>query len=206
MNWLDLLIIYFACGAPFAVYRVTRSGVSLSVKTITVSLVNLCGWPVIAVLLVFKSQTLEEYASVRRVALDKIRALIEAELFINTRSTSSIFTFREIYSRFTGLSEAAVLGSSMPAELLKVCDHPTIAIAGAILTRRNRERLQRHKSAARAELLDEVFESEPTDAILDVITSLGTLIEDSSLANDCAAHRIAQTRPSSRAAASVESR
>jgi hypothetical protein len=206
VTWLDLLIIYFSCGAPFAVYRITRSSVPLSVKTITISFVSLFGWPIIAVLLVFKSQTREEYASVRRVALDKIRALIEAELFIDNRSTSSIFTFREIYSRFTGLSEAAVLGSSMPAELLKVCDHPTTAVAGAILTRRNRERLQRHKTAARAEFLDEVFESKPTDALLGVIASLSALMEDPSLSNDCVARRIAQSRPRSGAATLVESR
>jgi hypothetical protein len=106
MNLLDLIIVYFAFGAPFAVFQMTeKSGSSINLTLIIA--VFLC-WPVYAIkLLINRLKGGGVPWNVTRFEhLDRIRREIEDAAKFGP-SPSALFNFRDIFQRFVGLVEAA---------------------------------------------------------------------------------------------------
>jgi hypothetical protein len=149
MTLVDLLIVYLACGAPFAVYQATgRDKQSRFRRLVEVSFVLLF-WPWQAFALVRKA--IVNRLSADEKHLDDIRNSIEARLFPDG-SSSNIFEFRDAFYRFAGLERAShEKPSNGSFEIFKVSNHPNAQLASRILARRNLRRIQNHKVRAEAE-------------------------------------------------------
>ncbi len=186
MKLFDLLIIYFACGAPFGVYQVTTFTRALTVRVAFGSLLRVCLWPVFSTVILthwfFNSpeSTLDRH-------IDSIRTQIEGLVFA-TESMSSIFDFREILYRYTGLSEAsnATETTSATNELFDLSNNEDKELATICLARKNRRRLFFHYSQARAEFVDMISELAAADQevkILALAIELAHFVNDPETAN-----------------------
>lgn len=87
--------------------------------------------------------------------VEQIRSKIE-EIAFSEGTTSSLFEFREVFYRFTGLFEAAY--AAMPkrssSKIFEISGHPDNQLASRCMVRRNRERLLFHQACARNEFVD----------------------------------------------------
>jgi hypothetical protein len=170
VNSLDALIIYLSLGAPFGVYyfvqyRETCAGTTLWVKTLLAFVL----WPAEAVKVVktfhsrkdaaglhFDGEHLLDAREEKRV--DEIKRILE-DLFFVYGSTTSIYTFREIFERYVGLSMALLPQPSKTqpeSEILRLTGHKNVAVGSACLNRRNRSLLLKHQTLARRDLLDKL--------------------------------------------------
>ena len=182
MKLIDLLIIYFACSAPFGVYQATISPRPLTSTAALQFLLRISCWPVFGALVLiewfFRNQQSVKSNFERHTA--SIRSQIESLVFADA-SISSIFDFREILRRYAGLSEAVngAPGSSPGTELFEVSKNEDKELASTCLTRKNRRRLSFHQSLARNEFVDMISEFAAADK--EGARILGLAIE---LAND----------------------
>ena len=155
MNISDLLIIYFAAGAPFGVYRITTLEDSPDTKAMLTVALHICLWPVYTVLFLrdrlLSKQTGDSSANI----IDGIRIEIEQLAFADG-TAAAIFDFREIFNRYAGLSEAA--NAEVPADLLhdffELGSSENKTIASACIARRNREKLAFQQTSTRNEFVD----------------------------------------------------
>lgn len=192
---MDLLIIYFACGAPFGVYQITATNHRLNTQAALRVFLRICFWPV------FAGSTLIQWFSREHSSktdldrrIDGIRTEIENLAFGND-SASSIFDFREILHRYAGLSEAANAGiaSNSADEVFKLSKNGSADIASACLARKNQRKLSFHQSLARDEFVDIISELANADKrILSSAVELANSINDPETANILTA-MIAQT-------------
>ncbi|MFZ1702314.1 MAG: hypothetical protein WBO10_07765 [Pyrinomonadaceae bacterium] len=176
MQFSELIIIYLACGAPFAVHRAT----SMHPPNWFSVAAAFAVWPVSAIDLVighFKRASVDDERFI-----DGIRSRIEAIAF-PTSEIQSVFEFREVYYRFVGLSKAATsnaMTNEMP--LFQLAEHPDPSLASRCLARKNEERLDRHRSAARAEFfaaIEELIEQDAAgDELAGIATELSTHLGD----------------------------
>src|SRR5438309_5513711 len=98
MTWLDLLIVYLACGAPFAVYRIALSDGGAA-ETAFASFRALSIWPYLA----GEAAVSGIRATSRRLQVPTLRgtrADIE-RILLNQGAGERIFEFREIFDRYT---------------------------------------------------------------------------------------------------------
>ncbi len=163
MNIWDFLIIYLACGSPFAVHILVTSNGSISKLSTTFVVVRWTMWPVFAIALLVR--LLGEFADpssrgpgrTEQIALDRARSAMEnSELISN--GTVPLFEFRDSLLRYSGLSLESGISpriESVP-EIFDVSMHPAPLIASACLHRKNRERLRHHQDNARKDFLDMV--------------------------------------------------
>ncbi|HEX3100943.1 MAG TPA: hypothetical protein VHQ01_04075, partial [Pyrinomonadaceae bacterium] len=100
MKLTDLLIIYFACGAPFGVYQITAVQ-SFTERAALHVFLRICLWPVFAGSTLIRWFSTDKHSSGSDLdrQIDEIRAEIENLVFGND-SVSSIFDFREILHRY----------------------------------------------------------------------------------------------------------
>src|SRR4051812_26374925 len=103
MNWLDLTIIYLACGTPFAVYRIALSEFGARETAIRSARAGLL-WPVVGAKTIVKRLKAAS-RSLSRPSLDVVRSEIEAILAADN-SALNRFEFREVFDRYAGLSQA----------------------------------------------------------------------------------------------------
>ena len=115
MNISDLLIIYFAAGAPFGVYRITTLNGSPDAKAMLTVALHICLWPLYTVLFLRDRLLSKQSDDSSANIIDGIRIEIEQLAFADG-TAAAIFDFREIFNRYAGLSEAA--NSEAPADLL----------------------------------------------------------------------------------------
>jgi len=169
----DFAIIYLAFGAPFGVYRAYSSketwyGVSLAI----------IAWPIIAVLLAMS--TARRNSTSIQAELQAVRTELETRLLADS-SPESIFEFREVFDRYTGLTLAA-RESSTPhvSALLELTGHPSPALAGSCIGRSEISKLQRHVSAARCEFASFLSQRRSEDAEL-AVQGLRELLGDTAL-------------------------
>ena len=150
MTWLDLAIIYVACGTPFAVYRLAlteHDAKETSLRSLRAGLL----WPVVGA----KTIITRFYLASRGLngsRLDTIRSEMEAILLAESSSQVYVFEFREMFDRFAGLATAANTHGPPPARALQAIAHTDSSpITEACLHRIQRGKLERHLTAARAE-------------------------------------------------------
>lgn len=171
---IDLLIIYLACGSPFAVYRATRRGDNRSIGKLISVAATLLGWPIEAVR-VLNSARITTTRSRREYEIESVRTRIEALLF-SAESGSDLFDFRETFYRAVGLANAVndIKRETSTHELFRVTNHPSKELASRCLARRNQARLEFHLTSSRtelAEVLSELVTAE-TSARLSELTSM----------------------------------
>lgn len=152
MRISELLIIYLACGAPFAVHRATSTG-RVDWPLFAVALL---AWPFFAVRLIGK-HFLHGQDNNRDLQVEHIRRQIEAIAF-PANEMRFVFEFREIFYRFVGLSQALSSPVGGHAQLFEITGHANASTAARCLARRERARLERHAAAARSDLISAVGE------------------------------------------------
>ena len=167
MNSIDLFIIYFAGGAPFAVYyflqnRSENGDVGFWMRN---SLVFLLWMPFAASLLlqnkryrnVFNPRFFS-FIFVNKSVMGEVlplRKQIESLLPENSLNFS-IFDFRETVERYAGLSLAVqndIHGDS-EREIFRAAKNENVKIGAVCLHRRNRNKLFRHQKEARRDYLE----------------------------------------------------
>jgi hypothetical protein len=185
MKLSDLIIIYLACGSPFGVYQITKRQQDRSATGWVLILSSFLFWPVFAIgLLVDRFVPGKRAADTAANArIECIRSEIERAAF-PSGATASLFEFREVFYRFTGLFEAANIGISTKRsnELFEVIGHSNKALASQCLARRNREKLAYHQMLARNEFVDVIADLAGDKAISEEIGRLSleltTLLDD----------------------------
>ena len=166
MSLSDILIIYFAGGAPFAVYyylqnRHSGAGRPARLKNALVFLF----WIPYAVSLFlrkrkhfgFLKSKFSSRAFIKESDEKKIysrQKQIENLLF-ESDSDVSLFDFREIFERYAGLTLAAENEASGESEreIFRVSKNENVELGAICLRRRNRNKLVRHQTEARRDFL-----------------------------------------------------
>jgi len=156
MNVTDLIIIYLACGSPFGVYQITKRQPARSGVEWLKIVLSFLLWPVyLADLLIGRIFNSRERADEdRRYRIEEIRLDIE-HLAFSGEPISLLFEFREVFSRFTGLSDAVNAPNARSTkEIFAVTDHDNKLLGSRCLDRRNAKRLAFHRALARNEFVD----------------------------------------------------
>jgi len=173
---INLIIIYFACGSPIGVYRITRTARLRSPGQAAAIGVYFVLWPIFVPTILLSSLSGGEAAKIdveRGIA--RIRAEMENIAFSDD-ATVSVFEFREVFGRFTGLT--IMLNhrgaAQVPNELFKIAGHNNLALASACLKRRDRQRLASHQMQARAEFEDLIAKIARFHPHGDVIAAMGS--------------------------------
>ena len=199
MNRIDFLIIYFSCGAPFAVYYFLQN--KSERKTFVSWLLNslvLIFWLPFAVFLLFKNRrvlsdfdflrkTPDISESERQICLSQKRiekVLLESELEI------SIFDFRETAERYAGLTTAAQNepDKNWGQDIFQAANNKKDDLGKICLRRRNRKRLAFHQTEARRDFLQII--KQLTDSISDTETLERSTLAMVALLNDSEAQTI----------------
>jgi hypothetical protein len=172
MTILDILIIYLACGSPFAVRNLMAARGKPTLTNILRSTALALYWPVLipsAIKRVIARQKVSDAQSSDLVysPADSIFAESVALRRSLENEGHTIFgeaelsKFRNCIERYIGIS-AAITGnfdSGPPtrSELFEISGNTDEAVAHACLSRRNRQRLETHQAIARSEFLDAIF-------------------------------------------------
>ncbi|MBK6590457.1 MAG: hypothetical protein IPG22_19415 [Acidobacteria bacterium] len=156
MKLIDLIIIYLACGSPFAVFQATNRQTGQAGVNWTRVLTSFLLWPAAAISLLiskFFSNETRRRAELQD-SLEGLRLEFE-QLVFSGESITLLFEFRETFYRFIGLSEAAdeVQYGKANAEIFEISDHNNKLLASRCLARKNMRRLADHRSAAREEFV-----------------------------------------------------
>lgn len=165
MKISELIIIYLACGAPLGVYFFLQHRRKKEFRTIVLkSFLTVIVWIPYAVRLLHSHLTkklinkdFEEFAAAdarRRQELEKIQNDIWQFAF-KEKVQISIFEFREIFERYSGLTLAAQENEAgmYETEIFSVANHPNKNLAAKCLQRRNRSRLEFHQTLASKDFL-----------------------------------------------------
>ncbi len=166
MSVADFLIIYLACGSPFGVYQITRNDFHRSgaIRLLTVTC-SFLFWPIFGIGLLVGHFTGSKTRSARESARGVLEVRREMEnVFYAGGLTSSLFAFREVFDRFTGLSQASgeIAGNSAIHEIFEITKHPNKVLASRCLSRRNRSKLIFHQARSWKDMSDLMsFETSP---------------------------------------------
>lgn len=167
MNSTDFLIIYFACGAPFAVYyflqnRYDDSTVLFWLKNVLVFLF----WVPFAASLLMQSQGRDGFFDLKALGSffnfnkdSNTEKLFESQkqienILLESDLEISIFDFRETAERYAGLTIAAKSEGDSGREIFRVAKNNNVELGTICLQRRNRSKLLRHQTAARRDFLE----------------------------------------------------
>ena len=164
MNLVDAAIIYFACGAPAAVFHFFDQRGEGRGRKVRQSLLVFLAWPLYLVRLL-REKTLQigsqQYSSgtgspdsVREEKLRRIRSALEREVSLGPEYRSG--RIRDAFERYCGLADAVRESGRNPiveSPIYTVSGHENTELATLCLMRRNRTRLIRHHNSAREELL-----------------------------------------------------
>ncbi len=171
MNFLELSIIYLACGAPFGVYyyfqqRETQQLWQRSPELWAKSFLVMLFWiPFAAKLL--KDLLLRKFSQAANNQISSTNPSNTnsfdnferkfAQLLLEENTEVSIFEFRESFQRYTGLTqEVFTKTQNNPVEInpfFEVTNHENSQLATVCLNRRNRLQLETHHKLARKDFL-----------------------------------------------------
>ncbi len=158
MNYLDLLIIYLACGSPFGVYyyfnnRQYRS--NTLIKSLTVTFVWIpYSLKLLHTKITDKLNNIDDSdATVRLFVLQKNFE----NVLPSNESEISLFEFREIIERYKELTLISLENNGTPAkhekEIYRIYDKQNVELSAICLNRRNHNRLLIHQIQARKDFL-----------------------------------------------------
>ena len=163
MNLTDFFIIYFAAGAPFAVYYFFQRRANLPTpRLLAKTLFVFVCWLPFAVKTLRKSQRRRIFQTVlhgearRESEINRLQKQIERGFSV-ADSPFSIFDLREIFARYIGLTAAVAHetgAGEREKEIFRAADAGHFAVGAICLERRNRLRLIRHQTEARADFVN----------------------------------------------------
>ncbi len=186
MTFIDFAIIYLACGAPLSMHYFfaasRKPAIYFAARIVLVSLF----WPIAAFLLIKGIRT--QLVSGSQIGqndlerrLDTLRLKIERSAF-SDETAASVFEFRELFARYTGLAQAANAKNSAATvnELFKLSSHGQGDIATICLERKAKNRLLDHADAASDDLVKFISASSiySDSTLLSSATSLAELLGD----------------------------
>ncbi len=158
MQFSDLVVIYLALGAPFAVYTIS-DGHEPRMRSLAKGAISGLIWPISGV---------ARFVSGRRTTSDGSPITHEriARLFPGQPPAEALFDLREVIDRYTGLCQASFeIGTSAVDGLEQIGMMRAPAVAKATARRENLERIERHLFNARLDLLSEL-ESLASDTVV----------------------------------------
>jgi hypothetical protein len=165
MNISDLIVIYLAFGAPFAVYKYLQTRSTSRGRKILISVVTLMFWIPTAVRLAYRhfsnayykpAFVSKEFSDAHYFRLDELRETLRTG-FVSSRSSLGMHNIREVIERYSGLSQlvmdepASVDNSYAP--LFDAAGRSNSVNGSGCLIRRNRSRIRRHHTQAREHFL-----------------------------------------------------
>lgn len=194
MELSELIVIYLACGAPFAVHYATSRRPERTVTKLINLVLALLAWPVFAVRLVIERVRYHALAGERRI--EGLRAEIEETAF-PSNDMQSVFEFRETFYRYVGLSRALNEKASeeFGNDLFETVGHPNDILAARCLARKNRSRLERHRNDARLDFLETITEFSAAPANRDRILGLAAALTEQ-IGDRVPLTTLPETRPS----------
>jgi hypothetical protein len=181
---INLIIIYFACGSPIGVYRITRATrLRWPSQAATVG-VYFVLWPIFAPAILRRSLLVGETDIQQAIAI--IRSSLETIAFAGSPAIS-VFEFREVFARYTGLTLALNSGGSAnpSTDLLRVAGHTNVSLAAACVGRRDRKRLKFHQQQARDEFFEIVSAMAGAPKVIEIVglsLRLAALLNDREIA------------------------
>ena len=196
MNWIDFLIIYFSCGASFAVYYFlqTKTGSGTFPWWLSNSLVWFF-WLPFALFLLFKNRRVLSdlnFLDSSSNASESERKIYQSQkriekILLGSQLEISIFDFREIAERYAGLTTAEQNepDKDWGKEIFQAANNEKNELGKICLQRRNRKRLAFHQTEARRDFLRIIRQL--NDSILDRETLERSTLEMVALLNDSAA-------------------
>lgn len=174
MNFIDFLIIYLACGAPFGVYYFFQSRKTLhqnnlwlnSFLTTTVWFpyaIKLLQQAITGKLILRRLNKINQLNTAKKIRIDSIEKEI-AQILLAENTSIPLFDFRETFQRYAGLTIAfqniANLETDLnnEKELFRISGNENVELGAKCLHRRNLNRLKFHQNLARTDII-EIFGS-----------------------------------------------
>lgn len=196
MNWLDLVVIYIACGMPFAVYRFAlseREPTETAVRSLWAALL----WPIDGANAVGR-RLRSASRSLARPRLETIRLEIE-DLIAAEQTHFARFEFREVFDRYAGLARASVAPAKPAAAALsQITGSMSPKTTEACLIRTEQAKIERHVTSAREDLVAYLAISSST-RVFELAATLGQELVDPSITAELSRHSVSgksATRPS----------
>jgi hypothetical protein len=189
MNFIDVLIIYLACGTPFAIYRIALSEHGPRETVVRSTRAGIL-WPMVGAKTVLKKLRMAPRFSGQLLRREMEEALSAALPDLRT------FKFREVFDRYSSLAIATA--SKVDPASVQVFDIAKVRAGAAstnCLARINGRKLDRHLSVARGELMEYVLSSGSAH-VADLAVSLAKEVGDPSLVAELAARGPLRTRRS----------
>lgn len=186
MTFIDLAIIYLACGAPLSMHYFfasnSKATLRFAAKVISVALV----WPVSAFFLIKSvrkpaSGLTSTKHSETEQKLDILRLELEDAAF-SDETASLVFEFRELYARYTGLAQARSRDSVQYSshELFLLSGHTNSELASRCIARKASNHLSIHADAAREEFVDSIaaLSIAAKTGLIQTAASVADLVDD----------------------------
>lgn len=188
MRLSDFIIIYLACGAPFAVQQFLSSRRKTGLRKIGSVVLAFLLWPAYAAIATSKLFAANAHASAQPAGnssakLDSLQCELETAL-LDGPAPLTLFEFRDVFMRYTGL--AANIDqpeiSDGPAEVFAISGSTAPNAAAACFRRKNLAKLNRHFENARADFVETVnsIASEHPDGgrVYDYAAGVASLVGD----------------------------
>ena len=192
MTISDYMIIYLSAGAPFAVLAFLQMPDAPIVRRIVTAAAVMLAWPAAAAIwMVRRFRGLEHpfgFELVDKSRDGKIHGIANSleRSVLSNGSVVSLYEWREIYERYTGLSLAVAEadGNSEDNELFEVAGNKNGKLGTVCLNRRNRNRLIFHHTQARNDFLDALIRAKCDGDALGLALELAALLDDADAAAD----------------------
>jgi len=160
---LDIFVIYLACGAPFAVAAFLKRQTRANFADVLTSFGTVIYWPVLipsAIRRVAYSRSSTMY-SPESAQADSSESRLRTALVAQWSAafgTDGLVAFRGNLERYTALCRE-LQGVSLPAgenELSSIVGHPNPELNALCQVRRNRRKLELHRTYARSEFIESI--------------------------------------------------
>jgi hypothetical protein len=149
MSLIDIIILYFTCGSPFAVYHFLQN------RNLLKSSVIWMLWIPFSVRLLqtkVKSKLIFDKKNVSDSEIETVQREIEQIVFENNAKLS-LFEFREVFERYTGLTLNTKQNNEQIGEnetdIFRVANRENVKLGAICLHRRNQFKLKYHQTLAR---------------------------------------------------------
>ena len=189
MTISDYMIIYLSAGAPFAVFAFLQMSDAPLVRRILTAAGTMLVWPAAAAIwIVRRFRGIEPFgfeSADKNCRIHNIANRLERSI-VGNGSAVSLYEWREIYERYTGLSFAIAEaeGNSDDNELFEVAGNKNGKLGTVCLNRRNRNRLIFHHTQARNDFLDALIRAKCDGDAFGLALELATLLDDADAAAD----------------------
>jgi hypothetical protein len=168
MNAFEIFILYLSCGAPFGVYFFFQHRKnSRRAPIVLKSFLTVFVWIPYALRLLNANVTKKLSVSKPGAAVDADSGFLKKRLdeiekqmqqiLVGSRTETSVFEFREVFQRYSGLTLALRLRADEigenEREVFKIANHENAELGAKCLHRRNRLRLEFHQRLASRDFL-----------------------------------------------------